>query len=63
VGRLRAGQTLFLDMLVHSLIDIAPDDIFEVAFTAITVDGVTQAIGDIEPSLGQVLRPGTLTIG
>lgn len=63
VGRLRAGQTLFLDMLVHSLIAIAPDDIFDVDFTAVSVDGVAVAIDDIVPTVGQVLRPGTLTIG
>lgn len=63
INKLRAGETLYLDMLVAAVIAIAPDDILDVVFDAITVDGSAADPDDnVEPTAVQVIRPDTVTV-
>jgi uncharacterized phage protein gp47/JayE len=62
VDKLRVGETLFLDMIIAALITVAPDDVFEVTFTAVVVDAVGQPVDDVAAGTSQVLRPGTLSV-
>lgn len=65
IRKFRPGETLYLDTLIAAVIAMYPDDLLDVAFLAVTVDGVPQptAPADIVPaSLGQKVKPGTITV-
>ncbi len=59
--KLGPGETLYLDSLIAAIIAVAPDDILDVQFDTITVDGSGAAIGDIEVSDTQVVRVTSTT--
>lgn len=62
MDKLVAQETLYLDSIIAAVIAVAPDDIFDVAFDAITVDGVPQGTpANVVPTIGQVIRLGTVT--
>lgn len=52
--KLRVGETLYLDMLIGAIIAVAPDDVYDVTFSAPT--------GDVIPAANQVIRAGTITV-
>lgn len=60
--KLQAGETFFLDSLIASVIAVAPDDIFDVEVTSITLGGVAQPIADIVPAIDEVIRPQTVFV-
>jgi hypothetical protein len=62
IGKLRVGETLYLDQVIGAIYAVAPDDVLDVGFTSISVDGVAQPIADVVPAAGKILRAGTVTI-
>lgn len=62
IGKLRVGETLYLDQVIGALYAVAPDDVLDVGFASIAVDSVAQAISDVVPAAGKILRAGTVTI-
>lgn len=63
ISKLKVGETLYLDSLIAAVIGVAPDDVMDVEFDAITgTPGGALAIGDVTPTAIQVIRPGTMTV-
>lgn len=52
----KSGQTLFLDTIIATIISPFPDDIYDVTFNTITVDGNPVAIADVPASTGEIIR-------
>lgn len=60
----RPGQQLYFDTIIATIIGVFPDDIFEVTFNSVLVNGVAQIpIGESVPvSVGQVTRITSFTV-
>lgn len=56
LNKMQVGETLYLDVLTHVLINIAPDDILRVDFND------PGEVNDVVPTTTQVIRAGTITI-
>ena len=61
VNKLQVGEVLYLDSLIAAVIAIDPDNILDVRFDNLVVDGTPVAIADIVPQVFQLLRAGTFT--
>lgn len=62
MNKLGAREILYLQEIQAAAISVAPDDIRKVDITSITINGVPAAIVDIDPGVGKVIRPGTITV-
>lgn len=60
----KGGEAIYLDALVAAAIATAPDDIFDIAFPAIAIDGTPfYGAGNVVPASNNVtFRPGTITV-
>lgn len=61
INKQRVGEVLYLDRLVAALINVAPDFVLDVTFTAITLGGTAQnPSADVTPASNVVMRAGAL---
>lgn len=62
MNKLGAREILYLQEIQAAAISVAPDDVRRVDITSITINGTPAAIVDIDPGIGKVIRPQTITV-
>lgn len=62
IDKLQAGETLYLDTIIHAAIAAFPDDIRNITITSITKDGSSVSVADVTAGATEVIRPGTITV-
>lgn len=61
--KIKGGEKLFLDSAIGVLVAVAADDVLGVTFDTITgTPGGALPIADVVPTVGQVIRAGTITV-